>query len=82
MAVLLFFGKLQDSVGSTTETFHLPETVTNTSELRAHLDRHFKLAGTLTSETVRVAVNNEIVADPSPIHNEDEIAFLPPVGGG
>lgn len=82
MAVLLFFGKLQDSVGLSTENFNVPETVTNTSQLRAHLDRQYKLTGTLTSETVRVAVNNEIVADPAPIHNEDEIAFLPPVGGG
>ena len=82
MATLLYFGKLQDIIGKTSERMDLPNTIANTDDLRAFLDDRMALPEILVSKTVRVAINSELVADPYPISNSDEIAFLPPVGGG
>lgn len=82
MAQLLYFGRLMDTLGTPQETIALPATVRDTAALREWLDADRVLGGTLLEKTVRLAVNNEIVAEPHPISDGDEIAFMPPVGGG
>lgn len=82
MVQLLYFGRLSDLAGRSEEALTLPETVTTTSELRSWLDLRFESEGALLEPTVRLAVNNEIVFDPHPVTKGDEIAFMPPVGGG
>ncbi len=82
MAQLLYFGRLIDVTGMSQETVMLPATVHDTSALRRWLDTDRSLGGALLEETVRLAVNSEIVTDPHPISDGDEIAFMPPVGGG
>ena len=82
MAILLYFGKLQDVVGHPRESYQLPSDIISTVSLRAHLDQKFDLNGALLEKTVRLAINGEIVSEPSPVSNSDEIAFMPPVGGG
>ena len=82
MATLLFFGKLQDVVGKASDILTLPDTVSDTIELRTYLNEQFQLSEALSPASVRVAINSEIVTDPFPIKDGDEIAFLPPVGGG
>ena len=47
--------------------------------LRPLLSRH---DGAFLDKSVRLAINNEIVVDPHPVSRSDEIAFMPPVGGG
>lgn len=82
MAQLLYFGRLMDVTGTAEETITLPATVRDTSALRRWLDADRALGGALMEKTVRLAVNAEIVMDPHPVSDGDEIAFMPPVGGG
>jgi molybdopterin converting factor subunit 1 len=79
---MLYFGRLMDLLGASSETLDLPHHVTDTSALRLWLDNDRQLKGALLAKSVRMVVNNEIVSDPWAISDTDEIAFLPPVGGG
>lgn len=82
MAKLLYFGRLSQTTQTDTEIRALPKTVTNTAELRIWLDQIHNTDGALMEPTVRIAINNDIANEPTKISDEDEIAFLPPVGGG
>lgn len=82
MATLLYFGKLGDVSGQLSETLTLPDDVSDTSALRAWLDQRFGSHPALQDETIRIAINSEIVAEPHGVKDTDEIAFMPPVGGG
>ncbi len=82
MARLLYFGRLTDVLGTSAETLALPAEIRDTSALRQWLDNDRQLGGALMAKSIRVAVNDDIVAEPWPIAEGDEIAFLPPVGGG
>ncbi|WP_084396849.1 molybdopterin converting factor subunit 1 [Henriciella aquimarina] len=82
MADILYFGRLGDVTGIPSEHIALPSNISNTLQLRTWLDGEKSLGGALLEKTVRLAVNSEIVADPHPVKDGDEIAFMPPVGGG
>lgn len=82
MARLRYFGRLMDLLGASSETLALPADVTDTCALRRWLDTDRQLGGALLERSVRMVVNDEIVNDPWAISDADEIAFLPPVGGG
>lgn len=82
MAQLLFFGRLADIVDLPVGSVALPADVRDTLALRTWLDARQSTGGALLEKTVRIAINNEIVTDPAPVSDADEIAFLPPVGGG
>lgn len=82
MAQLHYLGKLVDFTGVNAETRELPATVTTTAALRKWLDEIHDCAGTLSERAVRIAINNAIVSEPADVTDEDEIAFMPPVGGG
>jgi sulfur-carrier protein len=82
MARLLYFGRLMDTLGTSVETLALPAGVADTSALRSWLDKDRQLGGMLMEKTIRVAINDTIVPEPWPIADSDDIAFLPPVGGG
>jgi molybdopterin synthase sulfur carrier subunit len=82
MARILYFGKLSSIYGELSETTELPASVADTAALRSWIDQTRGFDGALLHPSVRVAVNNEIVDDPSPVSDADEIAFMPPVGGG
>jgi len=71
-----------DAFGTSNETLALPANIADTSALRSWLDNDRQLGGILLEKTVRVAINDTIVSEPWPIADSDEIAFLPPVGGG
>lgn len=82
MARILFFGKLQDQLGKSEHHINLPNDVTDTSALLNYLDNALDLKGCLHDVSVRIAVNNTITTHTTSISDNDEIAFLPPVGGG
>ncbi len=80
---VLLFGRLKDAFGA--PSIPLPEGVGTAAELRgmlAHLNPD--LAEMLRSKSVRIAVNQTMVADEaaSRISPSDEIALLPPLSGG
>lgn len=82
MTRILYFGRLSDITGRTEEHLDLPSTIETTGELRTWLDLRFEADGALLEPTVRIAVNNEIAFDADDLSNPDEIALMPPVGGG
>lgn len=80
---VLLFGKLKDAFGAA--SIALPEGVGTAAELRARLaELNPDLAELLRAKTVRIAVNQELVADEAgtQISASDEIALLPPLSGG
>ncbi len=82
MARLLYFGRLADVTGTPHQTIDLPACIADTAALRQWADVEHGSSGALLEDTVRLAINNEIAAEPAPVSNADEIAFMPPVGGG
>jgi sulfur-carrier protein len=80
---ILLFGKLKDAFGAgAIETPGAPATV---ADLRASLViAHHDLADLLSPRAMRIAVNQELVADEAgmPLSAGDEIALLPPLSGG
>ncbi len=80
---LLFFGPLGDLAQTQFENYVPSQTVLSIADLITDLGQHnAALAKALRLETVRVAVNAEIVKRDAPITENDEIAFLPPMSGG
>ena len=79
MATILFFGRLQEAVGTKVLTTALPAGVSDTESLRAWLGRDHPA---LREATVRIAVNAEVRSGNAPVAESDEIAFLPPMSGG
>ncbi len=80
---VLLFGRLKDAFGAA--SIALPEGAGTAAELRALLiSANPDLAETLRSRSVRIAVNQELVADEAGtrITPADEIALLPPLSGG
>ena len=63
---------------------HLPAGVGTLAGLRDWLARtEPELARAMAAIPTQVAINQALVRDPShPIHDGDEIAFLPPMSGG
>lgn len=82
MAKILFFGRLQDQIDSSEKSYVLPGEIQTTEQLRTHLDAHWNFEGALLEESVRIAVNGVLAQVAASICDQDEIAFLPPVGGG
>lgn len=80
---VLLFGRLKDAFGAASIAF--PDGVGTAAELRARLaEVNPDLAEMLRAKTVRIAVNQEMVADEAgtPVSAIDEIALLPPLSGG
>ena len=82
MAKILYFGRLGDTAGMAEESIALPTHVATAGALRQWLDARFDADGVLLEPTVRIAVNNEISLDGTAVNDDDEIALMPPVGGG
>jgi molybdopterin synthase sulfur carrier subunit len=82
MAQVVYLGKLGELTGSTSETLPLPPGISSAGALRFWLDDMRGFGGALKQRTVRIAVNAMLVPDGFTISDSDEIAFLPPVGGG
>lgn len=82
MAKLIYFGRLSDVSGKSEEMLDLPASIETASDLRAWLDLRFEADGALLEPTVRIAINSEITFDGAVVSDADEIALMPPVGGG
>jgi molybdopterin synthase catalytic subunit len=76
---VLFFGVLKDMAGGGSEFLDLPEQA-RVSDLLARFRDRPGLAALLPS--VAISVNREYAAADLPLHDQDEIALLPPVSGG
>jgi molybdopterin synthase sulfur carrier subunit len=83
MITLLYFARLRETFGVTSEPLALPavatlEGVRATLVARGGVWAHELAAG----RSFRAAVNQAVAAADTPVKDGDEVAFFPPVTGG
>ncbi|MES2585936.1 MAG: molybdopterin converting factor subunit 1 [Pseudomonadota bacterium] len=81
---LRFFASLREGLGLSGESITTPVEVKTIADLRAYLvQRGGPWAEVLAStKIIRCALNQEMVADSTPLVEGAEVAFFPPVTGG
>ena len=81
---ILYFARLREAMGLARETVSVPVSVTNLGQLRAWLIAR----GNPWAEAfariypVRIALDQVVGRDDTPLHAGAEVAFFPPVTGG
>ena len=81
---LRFFASLREGLGLARESVTTPSEVKTIADLRSYLaQRGNPWAEVLASaKVIRCALNQEMVADSTPLADGAEVAFFPPVTGG
>ena len=81
---LRFFASIREALGTSQETVTLPPEVATVGALRAWLrERGDAWASALaTGRSLRMACNQLMADDATPLHEGCEVAFFPPVTGG
>jgi len=84
MITVLYFARLREALGRSSEQVALPAHVCDVEGLRAHLvsrggvwEQEFA-----PSRPVRASVNQAMAIGDMPVSDGDEVAFFPPVTGG
>ena len=75
---LLYFASLRDRTGCAGET--LASSAADPRALYQEIAQRYGVG--LALERLRVAVNGEFAAWDTPLRDNDEVVFLPPVSGG
>lgn len=80
---VLFFASLREEIGSEGLELTLPDGSTTDSLVGALSSRlGSETISSLKGESVRVAVNLEMLDGAVELHDNDEVAYFPPVTGG
>jgi len=81
---VLYFARLREAVGLAQEWVCVPPSVTNLGQLRAWLMARGSpwSEAFLAVQPVRIALNQVVGQDDTPLHAGAEVAFFPPVTGG
>jgi molybdopterin synthase sulfur carrier subunit len=81
---LRFFASIRETLGTSHEALALPAGVSNVGELRAFLrDRGDAWAAALApGRSLRMACNQLMADEATPLTEGCEVAFFPPVTGG
>ena len=84
MITVLYFARLRETLGQSSEQIALPGAVRDLEGLRAML---IARGGAWEEELapnkpVRAAVNQAMAVGDTPLSDGDEVAFFPPVTGG
>ena len=77
---VLFFGALKDIVGKAEESVEIPAGATLARVFESYARRFETLSGKRPS--ILFARNQEFAKEDTPLADNDEVAFLPPVSGG
>jgi molybdopterin synthase sulfur carrier subunit len=81
---LRFFASIREALGTGQETLALPERVHTVGQLRAHLRERGGAweAALAEGRALRMAYNQAMADDTTPVADGGEVAFFPPVTGG
>jgi molybdopterin synthase sulfur carrier subunit len=81
---ILYFARLREAVGRARESVELPASVRTAGQLRAWLaGRGEPWAGAFAQvQPVRIALDQIVGGDETPLRDGAEVAFFPPVTGG
>ena len=81
---IMYFAWLKEHTGQASEEMQLPEGVNTVGELIPHITQQSTghCAALANLDAVRIAVNRVYGDLATPITNNDEVAFFPPVTGG
>lgn len=81
---LRFFASLREGLGLSGESITTPPEVKTIADLRDYLAQRGNPWAEVLSGTkvIRCALNQEMVADSTPLVEGAEVAFFPPVTGG
>jgi molybdopterin synthase sulfur carrier subunit len=84
MITILYFARLREALGKTSEEIALPVGVRDLESLRRLLTARGGAwsAELAVDKPVRAAVNQDVAQGNTPVSDGDEIAFFPPVTGG
>jgi molybdopterin converting factor subunit 1 len=77
---VLYFGPARDAAGTGEEYLSLPSSSSVGELMNESTKAHHRLRD--ISESIRIAVNEEIAADGHRLEDGDVVALLPPVAGG
>ena len=84
MITILYFARLREALGRSSEQVELPAEVRDLAALRQWLaargDAWSEAMG--SGRNVRAAVNQTMALGNEPVKSGDEVAFFPPVTGG
>ena len=81
---ILYFAWLKEHIGHASEELQLPDSVNTVAALISYITKQSAGHGTALAnlDAVRVAVNRVYGDLATPVSNDDEVAFFPPVTGG
>lgn len=81
---VLYFAALRERLGRSRDDLEVPVLVSSVGALRAHLVARGEPWASSFAEMkrLRVAVNQAMASDATPIDDGAEVAFFPPVTGG
>jgi len=81
---LLYFARLREALGRSSDTVQVPRSVTNLGQLRAWLIAQGEPWNQAFArvQPVRIAQNQVVGTDATPLLGGAEVAFFPPVTGG
>ncbi|GHF23188.1 molybdopterin synthase sulfur carrier subunit [Kordiimonas sediminis] len=81
---ILYFAWMRERIGTGEETLTKPETVHTIQDLITYLSTRGEgyAAAFEVHMLIRAAINEEHATLDSPVTDQDEIAFFPPVTGG
>lgn len=76
----MFFARARDLAGCDSNVWTLP-TSTTVAQLRERVSTTYPALTSLAAHLL-VAINGDYAADAMTLHEDDEVAFFPPVSGG
>ena len=81
---LRFFASIREALGTSHETVDLPPQVATVGELRGFLRERGDAWATALApcRALRMACNQLMADEATPLHDGCEVAFFPPVTGG
>ncbi len=81
---ILYFARVKEKLNYSTEAVDLPDEIHNIAQLKQFLAQRGDVWREIfaSQQSIRAAINHQLVDDTATIQPQDEVAFFPPVTGG